>query len=153
MSETPKSNFAQENPQINAVNQTLFKQAAKLIEGMAVSGNGNVEQYFEYLTPTLIEAEIGTRETCDQFISIKKMSETDAVDFLNTLYTENHEAWMNLKAFIETLWSTSESEFENEEGQKPKGTMIETATTWAGEEAMRAIEFQYGLDPRKRGQA
>lgn len=153
MSEAPRSNFAQENPKINAINDKLVTQAEKLIEGMAVSSNGNVEQYFEYLSHSLIESEIGSRETCDQFISIKKMSHADALDFLNNLFTENPEAWLHLKGFIETLWITSESEHSQETTQKQPGTIIEKATTWAGEEAMRVVEFQYGLDPRKRGQA
>jgi hypothetical protein len=152
MSEVPKSNFALENPRINAINEKLFQQAAKLIEGMAASTSGSVEKYFEYLSHSLIESEIGSQETCAQFISIKKMNHTDALDFLNNLFTQNPEAWLLLKGFIETLWITSESEFAPE-GQKPKASLIETATTWAGEEAMRIVEFQHGLNPKNRGQA
>lgn len=122
------------------------------MQGIAVSAGSNKEKYYGYLTETFIQMEIATQETCDQFFSMRKMNQEAATGYLNNLFLENPEAWLLLRSFIESLWSTSESEFESED-PKAQTTIIETATTWAGEEAMRIIEFQYGLDPKKRGQA
>lgn len=153
MSEAPKPNNALDNPKMNAINQKLAQQVEKLIQGIAVSAGTNVEKYYGYLTETFIQMEIATQETCDQFFSMRKMNQETATDYLNNLFLENPEAWLFLRSFIESLWATSESEYQTGDTKKNPTTIIETATTWAGEEAMRIIEFQYGLDPKKRGQA